>query len=269
MVDGRERAARVAFGALLIAGVAACGGESRSTRNDDALAGAGTSGSSSGGNGGTNAGASGGSAGTGGHGGPGGGQPDVPYFEGVPVGDCQERTPEELTMLGCPPTAPEESAACDLAEGVTCPYAITAAEGRSSQELFLCSKGANRQWWSLDDACGRLCSEVGQYSLELDASDCGSRAPASCEPPDTEFAYAPSAFTQLSYVLGDIIDGCAPGTVNFGASLSLEHGCPTHLSTTHAFSPEELACLKAELESQRYVCGDPVPCTETSKYLAI
>jgi hypothetical protein len=287
MVDRAGRVARAAcLAAVGIGLVPACGGESRLTLNDADRPGAGMSGSSAlGGTGGADAGAggslgggaggslgggAGGSLGGGaGSAGGGDGTADVPLFEGIPSGDCEEPAQEVHAMLGCPANPPKENAACGLNQGVTCAYSLSASDGRTHQELFMCSNGPTRQWWSLAEVCGEICTDVGPHTLDLDASDCASRPTSACELPGTEFAYAPSAFTLLSNLLGNVIDQCAPNIVNFDAMLALENGCPTRLSTTYAFTPEALACLKAALETKRYSCGKSVPCTQNSKYLAI
>jgi hypothetical protein len=64
-----------------------------------------------------------------------------------------------------------------------------------------------------------------------------------------------------------VIEGCAPTTVNFSVSLELASGCPKRFSTNHEFTQGELACLREQLESRRYACGESLPCVEYSEYL--
>jgi len=241
------RSARELFGALLasIFVIVACGGESRSTQNHDGSPNGGSSGAS----------------------GDGGDERDIPRLDGVPIGDCREPSDAERTTLGCPAAPPQEGASCNLARGVTCAYSLSTNQGSAYQDLYMCSNDVNRQWWSLQERCGELCTDGGPHVVELDVTDCTSRPADTCELEGAVFAYAPSANTLLSFTLGNVIDDCAPGTVNFSATLELERGCPTRFSTNYAFSPEALACIQAQLGRARYACGERLPCAETSKYL--
>ncbi|HET7538789.1 MAG TPA: hypothetical protein VFK05_02925 [Polyangiaceae bacterium] len=249
---------RAVLGFSLGAAISAvgCGGRA-SSPSDGAAPSAGTSGWSG----------LGGAAPLAGSSGAGGGHPNVPRLNGVPIGDCREPTDDERTALGCPRSPPSERAACDLAPGITCAYSLSTDQDTAYQDLYLCASDLGRQWWRLRERCGALCVDGGPHVLELDAADCTSRPPDSCELPGTSFSYAPSGDTLLSYILADVIESCSPGAIDFSVTLELAHGCATRLSTTYEFSPAELACLREKLESVRYTCGELLPCTDYAMYL--
>jgi hypothetical protein len=190
----------------------------------------------------------------------------VPRLDGVPIGDCREPTDDERTALGCPVSPPEAGTSCDLAPGVTCGYSLSTNRGSSYQELYLCSNDEERQWWTLAQSCGEVCTDGGPYALELDASDCASRPMASCELEGAVFAYAPSGATLLKYTLSDVISACAHIDI-FSAALELTQGCPTRFTTNYEFSPEALACIRETFENKRYACGELLPCVDYAAVL--
>lgn len=168
--------------------------------------------------------------------------------------------------LGCPKLPPEEGAACDLAQGVTCPYSLTTHQGSAYQDLHLCSNDPERRWTLLQERCGELCTGGGRHVLDLDDADCTSRPVESCELAGAVLAHAPSGRTLLSFALSQLIDACAPGTADFGVTLELARGCPTRFSTNHEFSEGALACIRESLEGTRCACGELLPCIDYSEY---
>jgi|SRR6188768_906799 len=194
------------------------------------------------------------------------GEPEVPRLNGIPVGDCRVPTEDQSAALGCPTSPPPEGTPCDFARGASCAYSLNTDESMAYQEHYFCSSDAEREWSLTQERCGEVCTSGGPRALEFDVADCATRAEDNCQPEGFVYAYTPSGYRRMSSTLESIIQGCAPGTVNFSVSLELVRGCAKRFSTNYEFSQAALTCIRERFESSRYACSEKVPCISYSEY---
>lgn len=192
----------------------------------------------------------------------------LPKKDGVPIGNCTERTPAEQTALGCPVEKPTPGNACSTPTGVACRYGIDVlGNTMSTESVFLCSDG---QWGPGSvEKCGQICDFVGSNLIEFQGLDCGARPISKCsELTNTTYAFEPAAQSELDSVLIEALRTCL-GTPYIGsANLEVINGCATRLVTGASFSAEVTECLRKTFEPVRLDCARQLTCSGfTSTYI--
>jgi hypothetical protein len=246
---------------LVVVGVLAVGGCGGTTQHDgDVRAAAGQPASGAGGAGGTGSRNAGGTAGSGGA----GAEPTIPTFHGVPIGDC--RLPSDATRTdGCPVEPPEDSRPCEAPNGLkTCTYDIQVSDGRANQVVYTCHPD-QLTWGSLYAPCGLVCGSLSGDVIEL-GTNCSAREPVSCKSSDSVFAFETEQ-QWLDDAFGRLLSDCL-GQKRYNRQIQLElaDGCGTRLSSNVAFSSDEAACLKKQLDNVRWECGLRLSCTIFASY---
>jgi hypothetical protein len=186
----------------------------------------------------------------------------IPTKDGIPIGDCHEPTADQLTALGCPISKPAPMSACTAPVGTVCRYDIDTSLGSSAhQDVFACNSEGN--WGAGSSAlCGQKCSYSGSTVIDLDSTNCSSRAITRCiDAMNRQYAYPPSAQSLLNDYVLEALNTCMAGSFLGYVTLNVESGCATRLTTDRSFSTEVVSCLKQRFESIRLDCAMQVLCS--------
>jgi len=230
----------------MLALLTGCGGNTNTNGDDDGASGSAPRGGSPGGGGS-------------------GGRAAAPMKDGVPIGDCQELTPAERPSA-CPAQPPEPLSSCVAPENTACAYDIEVADGRASQDVFLCN-GEPRSWGTgVVVTCGTTCGAPGAYVVALSGVACSQRTPSSCDDHGSVYAF-PTAQQRLDGSFERLLRDCL-GNAAYGNQfqLDLKDGCPQSLSTSQALTLDGRACVEQKLGNLRWDCALDLSCSRYSAY---
>lgn len=185
----------------------------------------------------------------------------LPNKEGVPIGDCRERSPAEQTALGCPAEKPTPGVTCSTPPDVACRYGIDViGNTMSTESVFLCLDGK----WGPGSvgSCGQICDYVGSNLIEFQGLDCGARPISKCsELTNATYAFEPTAQSELNSVLMRVLRTCLGEPYIGSADLEVVNGCATKLVSAAPFSTEVTECLRKTFEPVRLDCARQLTCS--------